>query len=211
MKVAFSRFCDLRRVQSAWSAANDFCLGINTDDRGYSLTHARLDNESEHTDSNPYQGADYRNIRRVVRVLTPDRDDLVYDLGCGKGRVVCVFARLPVRGVVGIDLDPALCDVARINAGCLRGRRSPVEIRCEDATLADLSDGTIYFMYNPFGANTMRTVLEKIKGSLSTNPRRVRIVYYNPVFEEIFVVHEWLHRVSEFRTLTRHRVTFWSN
>jgi len=143
--------------------------------------------------------------------LPPGPAGLVYDLGCGTVRVAWLLAPPPEPGVVGIDLDRAISDLPPINPARLRQRRSPIEIRCEDATLSNLCDGTIYFMYNPFGGKSMKSVLDKIELSLKTKSRRVRIVYYNSVFEELFVSCKWLHRVHEFKTLTRRRVTLWSS
>jgi hypothetical protein len=44
----------------------------------------------------------------------------------------------------------------------LRGRKAPIEIVCGDASTADLGEGMIYFMFNPFGADTMGDTLENI-------------------------------------------------
>jgi predicted RNA methylase len=202
----------MKSAMRAWEWANDRALGIRTEARADSgLAVKKVSESSKHKDSVVYHGADYRNIRRIVRILDPGRDDVVYDIGSGMGRVLCLFAQRPVRRVVGIELDPALCDIARANAARLRGRRSPVEIRCEDAALAAIGDGTIYFMYNPFGAETMREVLDKIEASLARTPRKVRIVYYTTLLEEEYLRRPWLRRFAELRTLTRRRITFWQN
>jgi hypothetical protein len=72
---------------------------------------------------------------------------------------------------IGVELLAPFCEIARRNAAGLRGRKAPIQIVCGDAATAELSEGTIYFMFNPFGADTLRDTLENIRGSLSQEPR----------------------------------------
>ena len=199
----------LHGVQCAWSKINDVFLGIKTDGfirspnpRIASWPKAGGHQNTKNKDNNVYQAADYRNLRRLVRLLQPNEEDVFYDIGCGEGRVVCVFGRIRLRLVVGIEVDSSLCDQARKNAEGLRGRRADIQIRCQDAARAELSDGTIYFVYNSFGKATMVEVLDKIHSSLAPSPRRLRIVYYNAVLEELFKECSWLVLIKQIRTFT---------
>ncbi len=112
---------------------------------------------------------------------------------------------------MGIELNNTLCNAARVNAARLRGKKAPMEIRCEDAAKADVSDGTIYFLFNPFGADTMRDVLAGIKQSLAANPRKVTLVYFNPVLVETLRASGWMREVDGFKTFTGGQFTFWTN
>ena len=72
--------------------------------------------------------------------------DVVYDIGCGDGRLVIEAAhRYGARGV-GVDLDPRLIAKARANA-----RRAGVEDRVtlleQDAESLDLSSATVVMLY----------------------------------------------------------------
>ena len=115
-----------------------------------------------------------------------------------------------ISRVVGIELDRPLCQIARQNADRMRGRHAPIDVRCEDASSADLSDGTIYYLYNPFGPETMRDVLGRIRRALADRPRRVRVVYHNSVHEDLMRSCEWLELTDVFKTLRGQRVTFWT-
>lgn len=77
--------------------------------------------------------------------------------------------------------------------------------------MADLSEGTIYFMYNPFGADTLRDALDNIRESLLRTPRSIKLVYYNSVHEGILQSCEWLEKYDSFNTVTKRTVTFWRN
>jgi hypothetical protein len=63
--------------------------------------------------------------------------------------------------------------------------------------LADYSFGTVFVLYNPFGDDVMKGVLERIQLSVNQRPRHVRLAYVNPVCERIFDESNWLRRVDE--------------
>jgi hypothetical protein len=127
------------------------------------------------------------------------------------GRFICLMARKKVRKCVGVELSPGLCKVAQENARWLRGRKALIEIVCADAASADLSSGTMYYMYNPFGRATMKDVLRSICVSLSRNPRNITIAYYNSILTDVFKESGWLEKFHEFRVQSGMPVTFWRN
>lgn len=208
-------------VEEFWIKGNELALRIHTD-RPDESTTARGNSEPglqtaegypqpKYSDSLNYHSPDYWCLYKVARMLKPEPDDVFYDIGCGMGRVLCVLARTNIRKCVGIELKKDLCELARSNALHLRGRKAQIEIIYADAAVADLSEGTLYFMYNPFGVETLRDVLENIRESLSQNPRNIKIVYYNSVHEALFQSCNWLEQFDFFYTFTRRRVTFWRN
>ena len=85
----------------------------------------------------------------VDRMLTMARtgpDDVVYDLGCGDGRIV-IAAALKFRAHgVGVDIDPALIARARANAKAA-GVEDRVAFRVQDAMTVDVSEATIVTLY----------------------------------------------------------------
>ncbi len=199
----------LARAHVLWITCNERLLAVNT--------RARISDrpgsgpaDSMHGDGFWYDAPDYRYLRRMMRILRPGPEDVFYDIGSGMGRVLCVAARWRIKRVVGIELDRPLCDIARRNADRMRGQNAPIDVRCEDASTADLSDGTIYYLHNPFGPDTMRDVLGSIHRSLADRPRSVRIVYHNSVHEELMRSCEWIELTDVFTTLRGRRVTFWT-
>lgn len=134
---------------------------------------------------------------------------MFYDIGCGMGRVLCLVAREPVQKCVGIELLEPLCEIARKNALRLRGRKAPISVVCEDVTTADLSDGTIYFMFNPFGPETLRETFERIHRSIGENPRIVKIIYYHSKHKAAVEGLPWLTKLHDFDSFGGHPVTIW--
>jgi SAM-dependent methyltransferase len=111
-----------------------------------------------------------------------DRDTFV-EFGCGKGRVVHQAARRPFRRVVGVEISPALAEIAR--AG-LAARRHQHRCRNVEIVVADLKDFrvpddlTIGYFFDPVGRETFSAVLQGVVDSIDRNPRRVRLIYVRP-------------------------------
>ncbi len=94
--------------------------------------------------------------------------DVVYDLGCGDGRIVVRAAQqFGARGV-GIDIDPE-----RIREARARAREAGVEDRVEfhlaDARAVDLGPATVVMLYLPQRANLL--LLPKLERELRPGTR----------------------------------------
>lgn len=208
-------------LRPLWTSCNELALNIETtpssapstgnSNRDRAWWRAEFSSQAKHDDGTTYASPDYLYLYKIARILNPSPEDVFYDLGSGKGRMLCVMARKRLRKCVGIELFEPLCQMARRNALRLRGRKSPIEILCEDAAKANLSDGTIYFMFNPFGIDTMRDVLDHIEKSLSENPRHVSIVYHNAFHETALTERSWLEKCRSFKSLQGAAVSIWRN
>lgn len=157
-------------------------------------------------DADDYETSLHISIKKIIHLVKPDGKDVVFDLGCGKGRPICHFAQQPVRKVVGIEISEHLCDIARANVSKLRNKRAPVEIINGDAAITDLSSGTIYYMNNPFGATTLRAVLKNIERSHKQITKGVTIIYMNAQFATVFDEFQWLEIVFDYRRFYHQRV-----
>jgi len=85
-------------------------------------------------------------VAKMLELATVTPDDLVYDLGCGDGRIVIAAAqRYGARGV-GIDIDPHRVAEARANVR-KAGVRDKVRIVEGDLFEADIADATVITLY----------------------------------------------------------------
>jgi len=149
-----------------------------------------LDIPDWYPDAAAYQPTHYHALLALLSYF--NSDSIFFDLGCGKGRVLWfVASRRRLKRIVGLEIVPKLAQIARENMAKCK-LLTPVTIIEEDACQADLSEGTVYFLNNPFGEKTLRRVLQNIRTSLRTHPRRIRIIYYNPKFAHIFDDDIWL-------------------
>jgi ribosomal protein L11 methylase PrmA len=78
--------------------------------------------------------------------------DLVYDLGCGDGRIVIAAARTRGARAVGIDINPERIREARANAA-RAGVANRVRFEQRDLFEADLRKATVVTLYLLPGVN----------------------------------------------------------
>ena len=171
--------------------------------------------EVNRPDSNRYATFAYGSIHRIVRHLDLRPTDAFVDIGCGKGRVICSAARFDVRRVIGVDIDPALCEQARTNASTMRGRRAIVEVSNCGAQDFDYGECTKFFLFNSFGAATLKLVLESIERSLREDPRPIRFAYVNPFHDAMLAAIDRFEQYDHWSRTPwsglKFDVSFWRN
>jgi SAM-dependent methyltransferase len=173
-----------RRVEDRAEARTERSLGIDTSPPAFTRSHT-----SDIHFSRPTR---YSALARLVDYLDLRDDDVFVDIGCGSGRVVCfVAAHCRAARVIGVEILPGLADAARRNAASC-SCRSPVEIVHADAKAYGGDSGSVYFLNNPFGPETLAAVLENIRASTITRPRPVRIAYHAPTNAHVVDALSWL-------------------
>jgi cyclopropane fatty-acyl-phospholipid synthase-like methyltransferase len=85
-------------------------------------------------------------VERMLKLAGTTRADVVYDLGCGDGRIPIAAARIYGARGVGIDIDPKRIEESRANAKAA-GVEHLVEFRLQDALQADVSDATVVTLF----------------------------------------------------------------
>jgi SAM-dependent methyltransferase len=124
--------------------------------------------------------SDYDDLPALFGAAGLGDDDVVVDVGCGKGRVInWLLANHPANRVVGIEIDPEVCAAT---AKRLR-RHEQVTILCGDATTMLPPGGTIFFLFNPFDEHVLRRFAD---GFLAEPGERRRILYYNSKYADVF-------------------------
>lgn len=150
------------------------------------------DDISLYRDAQAYTPIPYAVIEKMLDNLRLAPEDVFVDLGCGKGRVICTVAARRLKKVVGVEIRQDLAAMAKENLKTLKLNNTSVEIVNADVVNYDVSEGTVFFMFHPFGRQTFAKVVENIKASLVTHPRRIRIVYYSPALRDILESQDWL-------------------
>jgi SAM-dependent methyltransferase len=110
--------------------------------------------------NDPYFGnSPYEVLEPLFSAAGIRLDDVVVDVGCGKGRVINWPLRFhPHNRVIGIELDPG---VAVRTARRLR-RYKHVRIVCGDVRENIPPEGSLFYLYNPFDADTMRGFIDAL-------------------------------------------------
>ena len=114
--------------------------------------------------------------------LDPKRSTFV-DLGAGMGRVVLLAARRPFRAVLGVEISPALVEIARENlVGArdpLRGARDVKIVRADAREYCFPRGDLVVFLYNPFRGPVLDDVLVNLRAARER--RDIVLLYHTPV------------------------------
>ena len=118
-------------------------------------------------------------VDRMLTLARVGRQDVVYDLGCGDGRIVIAAARNYGARGVGIDIDPVRIEEAQANA-----RRAGIEhlvsFKVQDALETDVSQATVVTLYLVSALNV------KLRPRLAAQLRPgARVVSHN------FAIGDW--------------------
>jgi amino acid transporter len=120
----------------------------------------------------PYVATQEDVVDEMLRMAAVTETDVVYDLGCGDGRIVTTAARQYGARGVGIDIDPVRIAESRENA-----KKSGVDdrVRFIEGNLfdADLSQATVVTMY------LLPSVNLKLRPKLEALRPGTRIVSHN--------------------------------
>jgi SAM-dependent methyltransferase len=94
----------------------------------------------------PYEPTTYEIAQEMIRMADVRKDDLVYDLGCGDGRIVIMAAKERGAKGVGVDLDPQ-----RIKESVENARKAGVTDRVrflrQDLFETNFKDATVMMIY----------------------------------------------------------------
>jgi SAM-dependent methyltransferase len=197
----------LRRLSRAWARHGPYALMLfafrrsfrpllttlkfvreTTFDRRHSVvTRGRSDHGGlgQQQDGNPYEGIPPRLFAKILKRLAVEPKEFTFlDIGCGKGKALILAAQRGFSAVIGVEVDTHLALIARDNLSrfAVNGRVDAV-----DAARMQLPHGQLFvFLANPFGEATLRAVLERLRASLSAQPRRALVVYANPRQHHVF-------------------------
>jgi SAM-dependent methyltransferase len=166
---------------------------------------------AEAEDQVHYATVSYRCTQQLLRLLELTDTDVFVDIGCGKGRVVCLAARHKLAHVVGIEYSSTLAAIAERNVNTLRGRRTRVSIENASAETSDYASATVVYLFNPFEAPVLDVVLKKVRDDKRGRDVRIAFVMESEAQRDVFSTHTWLECSSRFVDADDHAVALYRN
>lgn len=95
----------------------------------------------------PYVPTPHEVVREMLRVAQVGKDDVVYDLGCGDGRIVIAAVKdFGAKRGVGVDIDPERIRESNENAR-KAGVTDRVKFLQKDLFETDVSEATVVTLY----------------------------------------------------------------
>jgi ubiquinone/menaquinone biosynthesis C-methylase UbiE len=128
----------------------------------------------------PYVPTPISVVRSMLKLAKVEPEDIVYDLGCGDGRILFTAVdEFQAMGAVGYDINPSICDPVRSRIE-KRGMAGRIKIVNGNFFLADLSPASVVTLYLTTSGNT------KLRPKLEEELREgARVVSHD------FPIHEW--------------------
>jgi hypothetical protein len=118
-----------------------------------------------------YQPTPVRHILHLIASIPFAKDDVFVDLGSGLGHVPLLVSMMTGAYSVGIELEAAYVSSAQECARSLNLDR--VRFISQDARAADLSSGTVFYLYSPFKGSILTDVLSALRMVGSRRPIRI--------------------------------------
>ncbi|HZT12346.1 MAG TPA: class I SAM-dependent methyltransferase [Candidatus Baltobacteraceae bacterium] len=151
-------------------------------------------------DATHYEPTPVADFEALIGALPVPLRELVFvDVGSGLGRAVLLASRHPFKQVVGVEVSPALCEIARDNL--VRWRRSGAQLACKDLRII-CSDAAHFafppgdlavYLYNPFGEASV----ERLADRLAARPSNAFVLYHTPVHRAAFDVRPEYREVAD--------------
>jgi SAM-dependent methyltransferase len=109
----------------------------------------------------PYVPTPQEVVDRMLKLAQVTKDDIVYDLGCGDGRIPITAAKVYGARAVGVDIDPQRIAESNANAKAA-GVTHLVTFTLQDALKTDVSEATVVTLYLLSASNVrLRPILTR--------------------------------------------------
>jgi len=151
-----------------------------------------------------YEATPVNFFHSVVSKLALDYPATVFiDFGSGKGRTLLLACRYPFHSIIGIEISPALCEIANDNINrYLAGHKTSSEIAILCKGIEEFEyDGLsipahlLVYIFNPCTGLVLAPAVEKLSRLVSQGVS-VTIIYLNPVWLEVLMNASWLKQVK---------------
>lgn len=142
------------------------------------------------THSTIYMPVTYGVIENAFSKLNLKDKKHFLDIGCGKGRALCVAAHRGFEKITGIDFSKKFCEAALANLASVKRSIPGIQysITHIDAAKFDIPDDVdCILLFNPFDITIMKIVCDNIHKSLERHSRDINIIYANPLYKNLFL------------------------
>lgn len=138
-----------------------------------------------------YQPTPARHIFDLIARTQFAEQDVLIDLGSGLGHVPLLASICRGTRTVGIEVQAAYVNCARQSAYELN--LNNVTFIQQDARDADLSGGTVFYLYTPFLGTILRTVMDLLRREAVG--REIRVCTFGPCTPSV-TAERWLEPVK---------------
>lgn len=136
-----------------------------------------------------YMPVSFVLLEKILERLGSTPQQHFLDIGCGKGRAMCIAAHFGFTQLTGIDISPELCEASSENLASTK-KQFPHLHYCvitKDALNFEIPPSAdCIFLFNPFDVVIMGAVVNNIVESARAFPREINVIYANPIYQDLF-------------------------
>jgi SAM-dependent methyltransferase len=190
--------------------ADAFDVEYGTDTAGV-IPLWRLDVKSKNARyGRGYQPIPAELFRSCIRRIEVDHSSCAFvDLGCGKGRTLIIAAELGFAQVIGVEFARELADVAKHNLQKLNIGNAII-IHGDAAEYQFPDSNLLLYMQNPFSADVMSKVTDRLGEFRAKHPhRQVFVIYHHPLCANVIDRAPFLRRFDVVQDLKAPLLAAW--
>jgi len=146
------------------------------------------------SDNLVYEPTPARLIYDMIIRSRMNEHDVLYDIGAGIGRVAVLANLLSGARANAVEYEPVYCEKAEAIARGLNLGPEKVNVIQGDARDVDYSEGTVFYLFNPFGGKTLEQVIEKLRQV--AEKKNITICALGPCTVR-FAQEAWLKKVED--------------
>jgi len=161
--------------------------GINT--TGADELNDLADTGVDISNATIYMPISYPLLENVLTLIPENAKNHFLDIGCGKGRALCIAAYHGFKKISGVDFSATFCADAIENLQRITTKKNGFQqcIVHENILHYQIpADVDCLFLFNPFDEKLVLHLVNDIKRSLQINPRSMYIIYANPLYIQLF-------------------------
>lgn len=208
-KLIFAKFARATRRDGLWKALQltigylkphsaenpesgfDARYGTNTDER-VPLWDLKINSPNAQFGVR-YEASDERVLEQTLNFMKEDPAKFTFiDLGCGKGRALLLAWKSGFKKILGVEFAPELAEIAEENLRKVGAVNASV-IRADAADFSFPDEDFVAYLFNPFSAEVMRSVVDNLRRSKS---KRRFVIYNSPYCAEVFDSSGFLTRMG---------------
>lgn len=127
------------------------------------------------------QNSDYCALEKIFSEIVIREDDVIVDVGCGKGRLFNWLLTQKINNkLIGLEVDTCTAEFTKQRLA----KFSQIEILIADVEEGEIPiSGTIFYLFNPFGDKIVKKfaelLAERVKLGFYKDGARPIIIYYN--------------------------------
>jgi len=133
----------------------------------------------------PYEPTPYPVLERLANSGFMNKNDVILDYGCGKGRVDFYLSYQTKARTIGIEYDERIYAKALKNQNTAISGNRVTFLRQKAEEYEVSSEVNRVYFFNPFSVEILRKVMARIMESYYRKPREILLFFYYPSDEYI--------------------------